>query len=109
MAADAVHKIVSPRTYPCSLCAISYGPLAMHQAWREVLAALPLAVLFYHKDDFPSDFPGLQINLPAILLADGANQPVVLIGSDELDQLPSLNALIALLHDRLAERAITRA
>jgi hypothetical protein len=73
MAADAVHKLVSPQTYPCSLCALSYGPLAMHQVWREVLAALPLSVQFYHKDDFPVAHPGLHIALPAILLQQGAN------------------------------------
>jgi hypothetical protein len=108
MAADAVHKLVSPQTYPCSLCALSYGPLAMHQAWRKALAALPVPVLFYHKDDFPAAFPGLQITLPAILLGQGANQPLVLLRSDELDDLPSLDALIALLHARLAERGVTR-
>ena len=107
MLADAVHKIVAPATYPCSLCAISYGPVSMRERWRRTLAALPVAVEFFHSDDFPRAHPGLIVALPAILLAQGASQPEVLIGSDELDSLATLDALISRLHDRLADHAIT--
>ena len=107
MLADAVHKIVAPATYPCSLCALSYGPVAMRQRWRQTLAALPVATEFFHSDDFARAFPRLTIALPAILLAQGTSQPEVLIGSTELDALAGLEALIALLHQRLAEHAIT--
>ena len=106
MLADAVHKVVAPQTYPCSLCAISYGPVAMRRRWRQTLAALPVAVQFFHSDDFPRAHPGLTVALPAILLAQGESQPAVLIGRDELDSLMTLEALIARLHERLAEHAI---
>ena len=105
--ADAVHKVVAPQTYPCSLCAISYGPVAMRRQWRQTLAALPVAVQYFHSDDFPCAHPGVMVALPAILLAQGASQPAVLIGSAELDALTTLDALIARLHERLAEHAIT--
>lgn len=107
MLVDAVHKVIAPQTYPCSLCAISYGPVAMHRQWRQTLAALPVAVQFFHSDDFPRSHPGLKVALPAILLAQGASQPAVLLGPDELDALTTLDALIARLHERLAEHAIT--
>ena len=107
MLADAVHKVVAPQTYPCSLCAISYGPVAMHRRWRRTLTALPVAVEFFHSDDFPRAYPGLALALPAVLLARGASPPEVLIGADELDSLATLEALIARLHERLAQHAIT--
>ena len=107
MLADAVHKLVAPRSYPCSLCAISYGPVAMRERWRQTLAALPVTVEFFHSDDFARAYPQLTVPLPAILLAQGTSQPEVLIGSSELDALPGLDALIALLHERLAGHAIT--
>ena len=107
MLADAVHKVVAPQTYPCSLCAISYGPIGMRRQWRQTLASLPVALEFFHSDDFPRAHPGLIVALPAILLAQGASQPEVLIGSDELDSLATLDALISRLHDRLADHAIT--
>lgn len=107
MLAEAVHKLVAPQTYPCSLCAISYGPVAMRGQWRQTLAALPVTVEFLHSDDFPRAYPALAVALPAILLARGASPPQELIGADEFDKLTTLEALIALLHDRLAEHAIT--
>lgn len=107
MVADAVHKMVSPATYPCSLCAISYGPVAMHGAWKDALARFPGEVEFFHSDDFPAAYPAVQPRLPAILMAEGSGEPCVLIGAEELDSLPSLEALIALLDQRRADRAIT--
>lgn len=107
MLADAVHKLVAPQTYPCSLCAISYGPVAMRRQWRQTLAALPVAVEFFHSDDFPRAYPALALALPAVLLARGASPPEELIAADELDALTTLEALIALLHERLARHAIT--
>ena len=107
MLADAVHKLIAPQSYPCSLCALSYGAVAMRERWRQTLAKLPVTVEFFHSDDFVGAYPQLTVMLPAILLAQGTSQPEVLIGSSELDALPGLDALIALLHERLAGHAIT--
>jgi hypothetical protein len=35
---DMFHKILSPGTYPCSLCAVTYGATAMRPEWKEVCA-----------------------------------------------------------------------
>ena len=32
----AVHKLVKPETYPCSLCAITYGAVSMRKEWKSV-------------------------------------------------------------------------
>jgi len=101
---DAVWKVVRPATYPCSLCALTYGWVSMHGRWRRFLDGLPLARVFHHKDDFAAAFPGLAIALPAILLAEGDAPPRVLASAAELDALPDLAALIALVEARLAER-----
>jgi len=34
---DSVHKIVSPSTYPCQLCAVTYGLTSMRKEWRAFL------------------------------------------------------------------------
>ena len=52
MVSDAVHKVLSPSTYPCSLCAITYGATRMKSEWRAYIERLPLAVTFHHRDDF---------------------------------------------------------
>jgi hypothetical protein len=63
---------------------------------------LPQTKVFHHRDDFALAFPGLAIPLPAILLAEGEAPPQVLVSAAELDALPDLEALIALVAARLA-------
>jgi hypothetical protein len=99
---DAVWKVARPSTYPCSLCALTYGWVSMHGRWRRFLAGLPQRKVFHHKDDFALAFPGVAVPLPVILLADGKAARQVLVSAAELDALPDCEALIALVAARLA-------
>lgn len=98
---DMVHKIVSPDTYPCSLCALTYGAVAKRGAWRDFLAQCGLPSLFLYRDEFRDDLDSRDLALPAVLLAEGRATPEVLVSAAELDSLPDLDALIALLSARL--------
>jgi hypothetical protein len=102
---DMVHKIVSPATYPCSLCALTYGPVSMRGEWRRFLDGTGLPSLFLYRDEFRSHLDARDLALPAILLGGEAPVPQVLVSAHELDALPDLPALIALLEARLAARA----
>lgn len=73
----------------------------MRARWRRFLASLPMAKVFHHRDDFALAFPGLAEPLPAIMLAEGEGPPQLLINAQELDALPDLPALIALVEERL--------
>lgn len=100
---DAVWKVMRPATYPCSLCALTYGWVSMHRSWRRFLERLPHTTVFHHRDDFAAAFPLLEVALPAILLAEDRAPPRVLVSADELDAVPDLTALIALVEARLAD------
>ena len=104
MLADALHKVVSPGTYPCSLCAVTYGPVSMRGEWRAFLDRLPNRKRFYHRDDFADEFPGIQITLPIIMTQRAGQLPEVLVSAAELDASHDLAGLIALVETRLAER-----
>lgn len=98
---DAVWKVVRPSTYPCSLCALTYGYVSMHGQWRRFLARLPHFKVFHHRDDFAQAFPELTVALPAILLVEAGAPAQVLISADELKALPDLDALIQLAQNRV--------
>ena len=99
---DALHKAVSPDTYPCSLCAITYGAVRMRPEWRRYLQTLPHDVRFHHRPDFHRAYPSLaQLPLPAILLDEGSG-PRVLLDSPTLDQVGTVGEMIAAL-----DRALT--
>ena len=102
---DMVHKIVSPATYPCSLCALTYGAVSMRGEWRRFLDGIGLPSLFLYRDEFRSDLDMRDLALPAILLGGEAPVPQVLVSADELDALPDLPALIALIEARMAAHA----
>lgn len=100
---DAVHKAVSPATYPCSLCAVSYGATRMRPAWRAYLRSLPFAVRFHHRPDFRRAYPALAaLPLPAILL-DSGDGPRLLVDAATLARIIDVPALIASLDAALAE------
>lgn len=99
---DSVHKLVSPGTYACSLCALTYGPLSMRRAWRDWLRSAPFDARFVHRDELARDYPGFATPLPAVVIESEA-EPHVLIGPATLDSLASIDALIAHIERALGE------
>ena len=98
---DAVHKLVSPATYPCSLCALTYGAVSMRREWRAFLDRLGMPVLFLYRDEFREDLDSRDLPLPVILLGGETDPPDVLVSAAELNALPDLPALMALVEARL--------
>lgn len=99
---DAVHKLVRPDTYPCNLCAITYGAVSMKGAWRDWLKSLPFATEFHHRQDFARAYPAMsRLPLPAILRRDG-NELTLLLGADDMRADMGVDALITAVEAKLA-------
>ena len=103
----AVHKAVRPETYPCSLCALTYGAVSMRGDWKAFWRALDPQVDFYHRDDFTADFPVVgtggkrEVALPVILISEKGEEPRVLISNEELDAMADVRELMAKVNERL--------
>jgi hypothetical protein len=103
-AIDAAHKLVSPATYPCSLCAITYGAVAMRGEWRAWLKRLAVEPRFFHREGFARAYRSIDEPLPLVLIErDGAID--ILLDADTLAQQADVAMLIATLERLLAERA----
>lgn len=108
----AVHKQLRPKTYPCSLCALTYGAVSMRGDWKRYWRKLDADVIFHHRDDFTEAFPELgtggarQVALPVILISVYGEEPRVLIGREELDALADVNDLMDRLGAALPVRLI---
>lgn len=99
---DLAHKIVSPATYPCSLCGVTYGPLGMDRRWRAWLQALPFEIAFFHLTDFRESFPA-HVATPLPLIArDDDGVVTVILDAAALKAIPTVDGLIAALQSRLA-------
>lgn len=98
---DSIHKAMSPATYPCSLCAITYGAVRMDPRWKAWLKAQPFKSVFYHRPDFRAAYPQLLVDLPAILIdREGVLQ--TLVAAEEFAAAATVDKLIALIEQRLA-------
>ena len=97
----AVHKAVRPETYPCSLCALTYGAVSMRGDWKRFWQKLDAEVDFYHRDDFTEDFPALgtggarEVALPVVLISEEGEEPRVMISNEELDAMADVDELMA--------------
>jgi hypothetical protein len=63
---DFAHKIFSPQTYACNLCAITHGNFGMKNEWREYLKTLPVPFEFLHADEFKAKYKIADAELPAV-------------------------------------------
>jgi len=82
---DLIHKTISPKTYKCNLCRITYGNLGMKKQWQEFIQSLTLPVQFFYKDELKQEYPELTvIDLPAVLIVN-EGKPRLLINSSEIN------------------------
>jgi hypothetical protein len=95
-----VHKIVSPSTYKCSLCALTYNALGRRGDWERYLARLEAAPVFLHRDEFRRRYPTAVDPLPAVFL-DREGRLELVLGKVELDACRDLDALTEALDSRL--------
>ena len=67
---DIMHKVFSPKTYPCQLCAITHGTFKVKKSWDDFAKSLPVSIRFLHRDEWHAEF-GRKDPLPAIFLKRG--------------------------------------
>ena len=88
---------LSPSTYYCNLCDLTYGVLAQKGEWKDFIRSLSMPAEFLHKDEFIIKYPSMNgIELPALLSLDGHNKMKVLLSSPQMKQASSLEELIQL-------------
>ncbi|MFD2611177.1 hypothetical protein [Paenibacillus gansuensis] len=95
---DSIHKIVSPDTYPCSLCSLTYGYAGMRKEWRSFIQELPVEAAFLHLDELPSHLPPAEY--PCAFLQDG-DRARLLISAGELNACTSIEELKTLVLSKI--------
>jgi len=98
---DYAHKLISPDTYQCSLCKITYGNLGMKQEWKQFIQTLSQTIIFLHKDNFREKYPQLtHISLPAIFVKEDG-KIFQLITSEEINKQHTIQELENLVQSKL--------
>ncbi|HEY8560390.1 MAG TPA: hypothetical protein VIL74_08425 [Pyrinomonadaceae bacterium] len=67
---DIAHKMFSPHTYACNLCAITHSNFGMKKEWKDYLDSLDNPLEFLHADEFRRKYRRENVNLPAIFIEE---------------------------------------
>lgn len=100
---DMAHKLFSPATYACNLCALTHSTLGMRREWREFLEGLDAALEFLHADELRSRYGMKEVALPAVFKRqrDGLE---VLIDAAAINSCRTLDELKQLIAARVKRR-----
>jgi len=102
---DGLHKVISPSTYQCNLCALTYGTIRIKDEWKEFIDKLKIPTEFLHRDEFlrklkshPHDI--MDAKFPAVFL-DKGGKISLLITHDEINEYKTLKDLMNLITKKL--------
>lgn len=89
---DWAHKVISPSTYECNLCALTHSNFGMKKEWKEFLDELNVKMEFLHKDEFEKKY-GKQFNsYPCVFVKEGETMNE-LISKKVINQCKNLDEL----------------
>jgi len=101
---DGAHKIMSPSTYDCNLCAITFGAFTEDELWKAFRENTEFSMEFYHKDEFQQQFKSKWLpkyDFPVILL-QSEMELELFIAAEVLNGLTSSEGLIEEITKRLS-------
>jgi hypothetical protein len=98
---DFAHKILSPSTYSCNLCALTYDNFTIKQEWTSFIEGLSIKTIFLHKDKFEKLYK-IQPALPAGFIAKNGTIEEI-ISKQEIESCQSLEELKTLVKQKIKE------
>ena len=105
---DSAHKALSPQTYQCNLCDLTFGLINEKKTWKKFRKEAGWSLEFLHKDEFNKQYAskfGYKFEFPIVLIAVN-NELQVFISTKELNELENTDALIDLIKNRQKEMAV---
>lgn len=96
---DIGHKILSPRTYQCSLCKLAFGAFSETNAWKQFRERSSVEMVFQHRDEFEQEY-GKQFEYPVVLAQNGELE--VLLSKAAIDACEDVYQLIQAVEDRIS-------
>ena len=87
---DSLHKLFSPQTYSCHLCAITHGYFGAKKEWEQCVKELEYAVEYFHKDEWIELYPEFKNKkdkkFPAVYIcSNGGNKEI--LSAEQLEEM----------------------
>ena len=98
---DSIHKVVSPDTYKCNLCKLTYGSVKMKKVWKEFVNNTLCEVEFIHKDESQKKYPEVK-DFPSVFTVMNGT-PLILVNSEEINNASDLPSLISTISNAIKD------
>ncbi len=95
---DTIHKKVSPSTYECNLCLITFGNFTELPDWRQFRESYPGDMEFLHIDEFEQQYEPREA-YPVVLSQDAAGSLNTVLSTESLNAMRDLEQLIQYFRD----------
>ena len=95
------HKILSPSTYQCQLCTLTYTNFSVKREWKSFVDSLPVKTVFLYKDEFEKEFI-TQVHFPAVFILQNDTVKAI-ISDNEIENCKSSDELKSLIVSKLKE------
>lgn len=92
---DIAHKMFSPETYSCSLCALTHTNFGMKKEWRKFLESIDAEKEFLHADEFKDKYNFKETALPVVFKKVGPDLEII-IDAVEINKCQTIDDLILL-------------
>lgn len=97
---NLAHKVLSPETYQCNLCALTYSTFSMRKSWQQFVDGLDAPVEFLHADELQNRYSVKDIPLPAVF-QKREGQLMLLIAADSINRCLTIDDLKQLVSENL--------
>ena len=101
--ADIAHKVLSPKTYPCQLCALTHSLFSVRDEWTGFLEKLNAECEFLHRDEFEKRHGINGAALPTIFSKED-NKLTVFMSRYEINRCEDLTTLKRALQEKLTTK-----
>ena len=98
---DIAHKILSPKTYACQLCALTHGYFSIREEWVGFLETLQAECEFLHRDEFNSKYALTEQDLPAVYIKGETGELEIFAERKAIEACTDLAALKHMLQEKL--------
>jgi len=95
---DIAHKIFSPQTYSCGLCALTHSYFSMRDEWQSFIESLGVDCQFMHRDEFAKAYKHDNQDWPAVFVQT-AGQLKVCLGPDDINVCNDVEELKTLIRE----------
>ena len=95
---DIAHKIFSPQTYSCGLCALTHSYFSMRDEWKTFIESLDVDCQFMHRDEFVKTYKLDNKDWPAVFVKK-EGQLKVCLGSSDINKCNDLQELKTLIRE----------